>query len=692
LFLLNPLPNNPFVQQHASNHTFTMLSDVTTRYFIVIEACFVIVSFALAFFNYFTELAWRKAKEDLGSVCGRETAMGYFVAKRPTALDYLRRKTTGVPEVPSIADLIKAGDGGLYTSSMFDYISPSYAEVCWVRLYKQFFNEMALFPQGPQGRTADARKSSGIANIWAKADVCAEPVSRSDLVSCILPLVPYISLQGGRLVPTKNKYPSCFLIFKEIRPLWILEGKPCIETSREELAGLALVLGITFKLNNHSSSMCGTGPFGIHFEGERNKLQWRLRLDHQNRQPDHGRTTGHGYLTLFAKHMACECLPFGRTQETRRVLSVYIDKDTWNSIRNNRKVFLKRICVPVPEPLKYLSRLPAADAPYFFYNQKAEILGDSSVPWVEAVVGIAFGGLVPQAGENLVRAVAFTITGREELIPRSNTGAYTFLLPYAIQLLIKEVHKRSPDRNHFGSIGNDFPETDSSPSTSRHAGALFARYMTLLERITAIYAERPEPEASQSEASQSGAPQPGVPQPEASQSGAPQSGVPQSRVPQPEASQSGAPQSGAPQSRVTQPEASQSGAPQPGVPQPEAPQSGAPQPWIRVISEGTTKTVYISSCEAVSAAYEAARAGQVSRYAVWKQQRTIELLASKVHDNKLPLSKQDCADVCLAIITAWTYRVHVLEPISLKEFFDLPAMSALGVYYQNPSKVKIIAS
>jgi len=73
------------------------------------------------------------------------------------------------------------------------------------------------------------------------------------------------------------------------------------------------------------------------------------------------------------------------------------------------------------KPMDYLERLPAANRISFYMlpgkpvkDQVPNVCRDPSAPlksWTEVVAGIAFGGLVPMAALNLVRAVRFTAQG-----------------------------------------------------------------------------------------------------------------------------------------------------------------------------------------------------------------------------------------------------------------------------------------
>jgi hypothetical protein len=687
-----------------------MPSEGVTRYFIVIEAVVVVVTLFAGFLSYIKQEAEQAARGDVGKACCQKRLMGYFVAKHPRRLAYFLAKLlsgliefsslgiTRIPEVPTIASLIQAGDNLVYTSSMFDHIPPSPQEVCWVSLYTQFFNEMAWLeksqtsearvqnefvkrflsqadkyvdklqkdfekvgcdtpPQAPmnglsqsptddlesgrdiqvsmssdsiQGADKAARATKringlststtslpkpprSIATIWAiLKDIVLlrkPPKSHSDrrfpyqkkcvaMVCCVRDLSESSSppppersqvlravqyCLGGvekacrdigdaaetvvnphRQPRTQNSQTTTgngeentstqekiepsggsnkILHLPHIRPLWIVNSIPCIETSREELAGLALVMGINLVKGNEDS-VSGIGPFGMHLNAKCNFLDWGLRLTYQHRQPDHEASKGSGYSTLFAKHMACNSLPFKLSKDC--VHYIYVDSSLLKIIgagqtdqpdqpaqtnqpaqtdqpaQTNQPDRSTQTDQPVqlsasdhvPDlTLKYLYRLPTAHHEFAAYGvqDRADkylyplptahefaahefaahgVQDGADKSWFEAVAGIAFGGLVPQAGEKLTRAILFTVIGESD---PDKDCSYCHPIIKALQNLVDTLHDDCPELNLFGNYvakrprnGLGISEADHSiKPTSRHAGALFGRYMTALERLTA---------------------------------------------------------------------------------------------------------------------------------------------------------------------------------------------------------------
>lgn len=106
--------------------------------------------------------------------------------------------------------------------------------------------------------------------------------------------------------------------------IWIHNGNPAIEVSEEELAALTLFLGIEIKDDRPSSQFLphGKGGFDLCLTSNKFKAVSVLRLiHHANRGSING---GNNYSTLFAKHMACGCLPFTRDSRKGKVHTLAI--------------------------------------------------------------------------------------------------------------------------------------------------------------------------------------------------------------------------------------------------------------------------------------------------------------------------------------------------------------------------------
>lgn len=522
-----------------------MLSDETTRYFIVAEACVVVVTLLGGIFKYLLDQA---AKDDSGSLCCQKTMMRHFVAKRPHPLRYIFGATTNIPEVPTVASLILAGDYLIYTSSLFDQIPAIPREVCWVNLYTQFFDEMAWLRKSWTDDTRNGNKF--IKRYLAQADRQVPWLQRLQklvkLANGFITAVYHtllrtasldlekqaIELTSTQAIPRSHHSAvlhrhsmyqhdqrenangpylvSCVrplakdhrvsdkeLNFLETRPLWILDAKPCIEISREELAGLALAMGIPLT-KHEDGSISGAGPFGAFLFLSRHLNNWLLRLTHQNRQPTHDASKGSGYSTLFAKHMASASLPLNVSDGEIR--SILVDGSVVAAVAkydvHEFVLFQGTLSIPgvlTCMPTAYKHKVYTCD-PWQVSQGNSSKKSLPSSSWFDAVAGIAFGGLVPQASKALVEAVLFTVTGEYRKEHRTN-ASYVYVtvelqnLVYALHLDCPKLElfgKYIAERARIGSRKPDSMEVFSGICTSRDAGALFSRYMTALERLAAM--------------------------------------------------------------------------------------------------------------------------------------------------------------------------------------------------------------
>lgn len=309
--------------------------------------------------------------------------------------------------------------------------------------------------------------------------------------------------------PTWKRYtpytPLNPKVLQNSNSVWMMKRRPCLEISREELAALALILGTPLLVNDYTQNIRGVGPFGIGLDVIQDNGVWKLELTHGPRIARHAPSRGSGYSVLFAKHLAFGSLPFA--DSSYWVRSVYVNKDVLKTIKEERcikdgKSFGGR-------PLQILRSLPGAKQIDAFYHdgdpvkaedpeeemklvgsivRSNEELMELSTPnskvhanWGRAVVGIAFGGLVPQCSARLAEAVTFTVRG------------YLGECVDQLELLINALHSCDGGANDFGdyvtercqalaSVDKVYYATPSRYDT-QEAAAVFARYVNLLEVI-----------------------------------------------------------------------------------------------------------------------------------------------------------------------------------------------------------------
>ena len=261
-------------------------------------------------------------------------------------------------------------------------------------------------------------------------------------------------------------------------------------------------------VNDYTQNIRGVGPLGIGLDVIQDNEVWKLELTHGSRIARHAPSRGSGYSILFAKHLAFGSLPFADSRYWIR--SVYVNAEILQIIRKGR-------CVKDGKsfgghPLQILRELPGAKQIDAYYHdgdpikhkdpeEEAKFVGSIlqsngkavelltryltvRANWCRAVVGIAFGGLVPQCSGHLAEAVAFTVGGTfGECVDE-------------LELLINKLHSCDRGTNKFGdyvterckalnSVDQVYYATPSRYDT-QEAASVFARYMNLLEVMATL--------------------------------------------------------------------------------------------------------------------------------------------------------------------------------------------------------------
>jgi hypothetical protein len=255
--------------------------------------------------------------------------------------------------------------------------------------------------------------------------------------------------------------------------LWIHDDKPCVQVFSEEMAALTFILGITYFEHRkaktgaesyEASNASSVGAFGTILTNRQVNHYNMMRLTHSRWGHQSHLGGGSGYSMIFAKHMACGCLPFAQSvtkyHSLNIVHTVVVTKTTLESLRKDAVILYEQLpnsTLEIPESVwKYLRSLPSMAIPDLYYpysrthqdsdisafldgtgkretnikeidiesfaiyskydsdshqspKAKPEKLSRIVYTWPKAVAGIAFGGLVPMATTHLVDAVAFAV-------------------------------------------------------------------------------------------------------------------------------------------------------------------------------------------------------------------------------------------------------------------------------------------
>jgi hypothetical protein len=596
---------------------------------------------------------YRSSTGHLGSICCDKKRMGYFVANIPSKWrQYLFPFficRTPTPRILSIKGMIKAGDEGVFTSSMFNWILGNYEAVSWKPLYEAFFqevewnsrrNELLSAPKIDRNKDLERYmtqvKTYGVNVDKVEADKnldndasCCEKIayffqklfsymlsffknlstlSLQKIGTCFRSIFMFILslsfqkifawvgslFKSGQInidgftfnfqtiglidrhvlykrwrflapkpspetlklerneeegkVNSENEFHQPLLVKSvkdlkkpdhslhldkrtqilkkpwnmELQRLWIREQKPCIEVSAEDIAALSFILGIKLHCKDYLPG--GIGAFGIALSSEKVDCITMLRLVYHRRNPFR-KAMGSGYSTLFAKHLACGCLPFAQYHDKLETQTIPIDEEVLLQIKSGKSIAdRKNPGSRWTEAMNYLHRLPSSTSNNFYsgiwpeddfgqiYGFSPQKGGDGQDKkrlvgsWWEAVTGIAFGGLVPMATKPLIEAVRFTIeggstgengfAGLETLIYRVDLDTQKRFgdlerLAYGVDsdarkklqifgkqdYLLMELMERNERLVNF--------DVDDTDRTTREVVWRLGRYTTLLERLMA---------------------------------------------------------------------------------------------------------------------------------------------------------------------------------------------------------------
>jgi hypothetical protein len=200
--------------------------------------------------------------------------------------------------------------------------------------------------------------------------------------------------------------------------------------------------------------------------------------------------------------MGCGCIPFDQRGPLTHV--VRLTEATYKGIKVGKNIEDGALATEREEESQeyearvYLYRLPSATRMNYYRHCGAaneelisQICDKSHQPiksWPEVVAGIGFGGLVPMAALNLVRAVRFTAGGGKDL----GDGLLQ------LRRLMMKIQSQTANLRLFGQYIEDCSKTETgdvvvalghpSKVDIPTAAATFARYSTILEYITACSA------------------------------------------------------------------------------------------------------------------------------------------------------------------------------------------------------------
>jgi len=451
--------------------------------------------------------------------------LGCFHSNRVPWIKYLFGRRTKALCLPTITGLIEVGDRGGWTSSVLDLMTENHSEETWVKLYELIMTSIASKPeflreewkdQEPiptflKRMENDDHKKGHVSAMWQvreKAYATNKLISlRRELTTpgdapTIITTPSSTSTTVVSLTPAPTKPAPCPISptrntnrgLSRLTSTWIVRDKVCIGVTREELAALCLIMGVSFPRHRPANALylSGAGAFGLSLDISHADAAWSISMIQGCRLQRHLPSMGSGYTTLMAKHLACGSIPFAQTAYWVR--SVYITDEVLNAIKTGGNIVHRRAYGG--DSLEFLRRLPGDKDIDAFYgtlppaaiSNPGAILhqdGTTAGTWPAAVTELAFGGLAPQANPNVASAVSFTVGG-------TNLGVCIENL----ERLVDVLQELDPEDSLFGEnvrerchasstafVNYTFPSQQCSPPD---AAAVFARYTNLIERVVAL--------------------------------------------------------------------------------------------------------------------------------------------------------------------------------------------------------------
>jgi hypothetical protein len=418
--------------------------------------------------------------------------------------------------VPSLAGIVKAGDEGVYSSTLFNGLHDQQhdGEPSLLALYHGFADYL-------RGRNAADRStysplisdfiSRQKRGLQRSQSTRPTKQTRPELPPRHRTSVDLAEMGLGRarsrrvtpaltLTSAFNPLPEEGLGTSEMGAAWMddlqhaqyYEGKISIAVTPEELWAMSAILGTQPIISSQEikpevpRSTTRTGALGISINvmsTANGKFQVTLRQ--QKRKTSQLPAKGSGYSTLFAKHLAAGSLPF--TQNKKHVDSILITSDTFSAVQSGACLRVRK-SDGLTNASRYLSSLPNSRKTEF-HTLSPSTTSTSTPLLLHAIANMPFsGGLSPLASAPLISTVSFVASG----------GLPAGRLLQRLESLVEKVHRQAPFLGLFGPLYEDAnarllireQERLGKLATSAIAdenamdkAARMHRYTTLLERL-----------------------------------------------------------------------------------------------------------------------------------------------------------------------------------------------------------------
>lgn len=426
-----------------------------------------------------------------------------------------RREQKG-PWVPSLSGILKAGEEGFCSSTMFTSLPGHAGRLPMDALYEAFANELRARPlterssysgevarflseskRGTSSGLGRTRSVSHKAASMERRDTASKAFRKSlDFSTVEMGLVRGISVKRPRsvLVSMYNglkeegepkKSPGAWM--KDGQTATLHEGRRSVKVTSAELAALSIVLGSP--LTRSTDTSFEKGAYGISIQSTPlidGKRQVSLRPNAPSVSQQHAQ--GKGVSLLFAKHLAAGSLPYA--QDKKAVKCILVTTESMAAIRAGASLYTHSTTVRTPQS-RFLSSLPSSRGVSFHVLASSTEIHYSKT-LTNAISALPFvGGLPPLATRPMADAIGFIASG----------GLSPGRLLSRLEALVEKVHRQAPHLTIFGpmyepqhagilyrehqrlrKVRTDATVTDSLADKT----ARMSRYVTLLERLMAL--------------------------------------------------------------------------------------------------------------------------------------------------------------------------------------------------------------
>ncbi|KAJ4348710.1 uncharacterized protein N0V89_010088 [Didymosphaeria variabile] len=430
--------------------------------------------------------------------------------------------------VPTLSGIIKAGDEGIFSSSLLNVQHVQHGtpgELSLQDVYDAFAHELRNRPVAERGTyTSEINKFlTSTKKVQRTQSVSASPPRRPDLskrasrksVDGIRKSIDLGDLGIGRtrsvkklsspnLVSLSNSLPFEAGGPGPVHTLWdqdlqhalVFQGHTSVPVTGHELAALSVVLGSPVDISlDAQNDKCDTwantykGALGVSIAATATSDgSYHISLASNKRNVSQLPAKGSGYSTLHAKHLASGSLPFASDRKT--INSILITPDTLSRLKTGESLYLQPTGADT-KGSQFLARLPNARAPNFHALAPSKSANSTS-RLLHAVGDLVFtGGFTPFASIPLIQTVRFVASG----------GLVPGRLLQRLDALVEKVHRQAPHLQLFGPLlenTNAHLRFRVNERLSRLARgtltdealadkvARMSRYTTLLERLMAL--------------------------------------------------------------------------------------------------------------------------------------------------------------------------------------------------------------